>query len=99
MKEGTSLGADPSAGKHPNKIQPLKYGVGFFLFVTMEKTFVNVIDSHKWESVIEVDLHCEIQKKLNQWRHDYAIMIIACQPLDQSLTYLSIMRVRKTKPQ
>jgi len=65
----------------------------------MEKSFVNVIDSHKWESVIEVDLHSEVQKKLNQWRHEYAIMIIACQPLDKSHTYLSIMRVRKTKPQ
>ena len=65
----------------------------------MAKSFVNVIDSPRWESVIEVDLHSNIQKKLNTWRHEYAIMIIACQPLDKSHTYLSIMRVRKAKTQ
>ena len=73
--------------------------VGFFLLYIMEKIFSNVIDSERWESVIEVVPHIEAQKHLNQWRHEYAIMILSCVPVDNQLTYLSVMRIRKTKGQ
>ncbi len=73
--------------------------VGFFLLYIMEKIFSNVIDSDRWESVIEVVPHSEAQKHLNQWRHEYAIMVLSCTPVSATETYLSVMRVRKTKGQ
>ena len=67
----------------------------------MEKNVgFNIIDSKEWESVIEFDTHTEIQKHLNQWRHEYDLIIINCSPMIQpngnfSYTYLSVMRRRR----
>lgn len=68
----------------------------------MEKNVgFNIIDSPEWESVIEVNLHTEIQKKLNQWRHDYDLIILSCVPVvnpsagGRSDTYLSLMRKKR----
>ena len=62
----------------------------------MEKNIgMNIIDSKDWECVIEVEFHIKVQTKLNQWRHEYDIIILACTPVDERLTYLSIMRKRR----
>ena len=84
--------------RYAHKKEPeLHRALSFFLFcIVMEKVFSNVIDSPKWESVIEVVSHSEAQKHLNQWRHEYAIMILSCTPVSPTETYLSVMRVRKT---
>mgnify|MGYP003333178204 FL=1 len=67
----------------------------------MEKNLgFNIIDSKEWESVIEIDNHVTIQKHLNQWRHDYDLIIITCIPMihptgNWTDTYLSVMRRRR----
>ena len=67
----------------------------------MEKNVgFNIIDSNEWESVIEIDNHSVIQKKLNQWKNDYDLIIITCIPMvlpngSWTNTYLSVMRRRR----
>jgi hypothetical protein len=62
----------------------------------MEKNIgMNIIDSKDWECVIEVEFHIKIQTKLNQWRHEYDMIILACTPVDERRTYLSLMRKRR----
>jgi hypothetical protein len=34
------------------------------------------ITSKDWECVIEKDILIEVQKKLNQWRHEYDLRIV-----------------------
>jgi uncharacterized protein YxjI len=34
------------------------------------------ITSKDWECVIEKDVISEVQKKLNQWRHEYDLRIV-----------------------
>ena len=34
-----------------------------------------IIDNKDWECVIEKDYQSEVQKKLNQWRHEYDLYI------------------------
>lgn len=59
----------------------------------MEKNVgFNIIDSRDWESVIEIVPHKEAQKHINQWKHEYDLMIITCVPLGAEATYLSVMR-------
>lgn len=62
----------------------------------MEKNIgFNIIDSKEWECIIEVEIHIQIQTKLNQWRHEYDIIILSCAPVDSRHTHLSIMRRRR----
>ena len=37
---------------------------------------MNIIDNKDWECVIEKDTTSEVQKKLNQWRHEYDLHIV-----------------------
>ena len=58
----------------------------------------NIIDSPEWESVIERVTSAEAQKHLNQWRHEYYIIVLSCVPwgrADFPSTYLSILRKKK----
>lgn len=34
-----------------------------------------IIDNKDWECVIEKDTQSEVQKKLNQWKHEYDLHI------------------------
>jgi hypothetical protein len=66
----------------------------------MEKNIgFNIIDSPEWESVIECVTSIEAQKHLNQWRHEYHIIVLACLPWGQDAnfpkTYMSILRKKK----
>ena len=59
----------------------------------------NIIDSPEWESVIECVTSSEAQKHLNQWRHQYQIIVLACLPVGQDpnfpKTYLSVLRKKR----
>lgn len=62
----------------------------------MEKNIgFNIIDSKEWECVIEVSIHIQIQTKLNQWRHEYDMIILSCAPVDDRHTHLSLMRRKR----
>lgn len=62
----------------------------------MEKNVgFNIIDSKEWECVVEVSIHIQIQTKLNQWRHEYDMIILSCAPVNERLTHLSLMRKRR----
>lgn len=62
----------------------------------MEKNIgFNIIDSKEWECVIEVNIHIQIQTKLNQWRHEYDMIILSCAPVDGRHTHLSVLRKRR----
>jgi len=34
-----------------------------------------IVDNKDWECVIEKDVRSEVQKKLNQWKHEYDLYI------------------------
>lgn len=62
----------------------------------MEKNIgFNIIDSKEWECIITVDTPIQIQTKLNQWRHEYDMIILSCAPVTERQTHLSIMRKRR----
>jgi hypothetical protein len=62
----------------------------------MEKNIgMNIIDSKEWECVVEVSIHIQIQTKLNQWKHEYDMIILSCTPVNERLTHLSLMRKRR----
>lgn len=62
----------------------------------MEKNIgFNIIDSKEWECVIEVDVPVQIQTKLNQWRHQYDMIILSCTPVSERQTHLSLMRRKR----
>jgi hypothetical protein len=62
----------------------------------MEKNIgMNIIDSKDWECIIEVNIHIQIQTKLNQWKHEYDMIILSCAPVSERHTHLSIMRKRR----
>ena len=66
----------------------------------MDKQLHFIIDSPEWESVIEVGSNSEIQKHLNQWRHQFDIVILNCSAFGEDkgfATYLSIMRRPRAK--
>lgn len=67
----------------------------------MEKNVgFNIIDSKDWESVIEITSHQEAQKHLNQWRHEFDLMILSCVPIATGnsfpQTFLSVMRRKRS---
>lgn len=51
------------------------------------------------EYIILEDVHSEVQKKLNQWKHNYDIEILHIRPSEtrSQHTYVALIRTTKAK--